>query len=108
MNCFSRLTSPLDLHATLTHIMTTFSTSGAMQTEKSRRSTSTSRGGLSFFRPIPSDRKCSDAGIPENFCACEIPQKLEVRDPRLVSAALVALSELNNRLPKKKVINLII
>lgn len=52
-----RLTSQFDVHATLKHLL-----NEAPPTEE--------RYGKSLFTPIPINRTCPEAGIPDEFCLC--------------------------------------
>ncbi|PIC31689.1 hypothetical protein B9Z55_012303 [Caenorhabditis nigoni] len=62
-----KLTSPFDIHASLLDILNLSATSSddfhRMQDASQKRS-------LSVFRPIPTDRTCSQAGIEPHWCTC--------------------------------------
>ena len=55
-----RLTSHLDMHATMMHILTNTST----------QKDEDDLPGRSFFTPIPSNRTCVSAGILPQYCLC--------------------------------------
>lgn len=89
-----KLTSNFDLHQTLIDILTEdFEHSSALKYSRNDR-------GVSLFQPISDARSCSDASIPEHFCACYGSTKLPPEDPTSVKAARFAVSHLNNLLGK--------
>ncbi|KHJ41914.1 hypothetical protein D918_07965 [Trichuris suis] len=55
-----RLTTPFDLHATLTHIMAS----------SPPRPVKLLQRGVSLLSEVPASRGCSDAGIPLHWCPC--------------------------------------
>ncbi|WAR25807.1 hypothetical protein MAR_011511, partial [Mya arenaria] len=44
----------------------------------SRKLSKPAQGGISLFTEIPKDRSCAQAGIPENFCACDAVRPLNL------------------------------
>ncbi|KAG8228885.1 hypothetical protein J437_LFUL007622 [Ladona fulva] len=73
LNGGHRLTSPFDLHFTLADLLspleTLTSSSIAKRTKELETSDELPRG-ISLFLPVPSSRKCSDAGITPHWCTC--------------------------------------
>lgn len=51
-----------------------------------------------FFEILPEDNTCADVGIPDDFCACYLPQQVLLDDPLLRKAALAALESKNQDL----------
>jgi Protein of unknown function (DUF229) len=62
-NSASRLTTPFDIHATLTDLI---------DPEITLLNPTTTKWGISLFRQIPKNRTCDSAGIPETFCTCQV------------------------------------
>ncbi|KAL4229747.1 hypothetical protein ACF0H5_010136 [Mactra antiquata] len=59
-----RLTVPFDLHQTLVDILNNnYKNPGKFYVDGKLR-------GISLFQQVPAERSCSDAWIPENYCAC--------------------------------------
>ena len=88
-----RLTTNFDLYQTLVDILqgnfespTRFNVDGKLR-------------GISLFGPVPESRSCSDAWIPENFCACysSIPVNVSI-NPIVQEAANEMVSSINLRL----------
>ncbi|WAR25646.1 hypothetical protein MAR_011350 [Mya arenaria] len=65
-----RLISHNDVYQTLSDIL--------QGTFKSRKLSKPAQGGISLFTEIPKDRSCAQAGIPENFCACDAVRPLNL------------------------------
>jgi hypothetical protein len=63
INGASRLTTPFDIHATLLDLIDPDST--LLKPTKTKR-------GTSLFSPIPQNRTCESASIPETFCTCQV------------------------------------
>ncbi|XP_022258920.1 uncharacterized protein LOC106474951 [Limulus polyphemus] len=85
-----RLTTPLDVHATLVHLLKfTGNRSGTL------RETISSGKGISLFDEIPVNRSCNDAFIPSHCCVCKNQQKISVQDHVVVSAANILVDTLN-------------
>ena len=72
------ITSPFDLHATFRHL-TTFP-------------------GKPLFEPLPFNRMCEDAGIPEQYCPCLKWQSIDISHPHVSKAAKATLSYMNELL----------
>ncbi|XP_037906319.1 uncharacterized protein LOC119648621 [Hermetia illucens] len=60
-----RLATPLDVHQTLKHIMIL---SG--ESEHLDSATVEDEGSQTLFKPLPPNRSCRDARIPDFYCAC--------------------------------------
>ena len=74
-----RLTSHMDLHATLRHLLT-----GRPPTDEPL--------GQSLFTPIPEERTCPQAGVPEEYCLCKrfVALGADHRTARAIAGKLVA------------------
>ncbi|UMM26561.1 hypothetical protein L5515_010208 [Caenorhabditis briggsae] len=93
-----KLTSPFDIHASLLDILNLSATSSddfnQMQDASEKRS-------LSVFRPIPTDRTCSQAGIEPHWCTClSWKNALDTEEDRKLSEriATAVVSEFNREL----------
>lgn len=93
-----RLTSHFDLYKTLVHILQTFDTENLGRETYEKQS---HQYGQTLFQPVPENRSCSDAGVPEGYCACSEPQSLNVSDPQVLTAVNVALQYIIKMLPKE-------
>ena len=82
------ITSPFDLHATFKHLLTF----------PKKPSTKAAGVGHSFFEPLPFNRTCEDAGIPEQYCPCLKWQFIDISHPHVSKAAKAALSYINELL----------
>lgn len=93
-----RLTSHFDMYKTLVHILKTFdvdSKAGDTYTRLYKQK------GYSLLEPVPEDRSCKDAGIPEGYCACGQPKSMNLSAPVVMKAANVALQYIIDMLPKE-------
>ncbi|ODN02078.1 hypothetical protein Ocin01_04570 [Orchesella cincta] len=96
-----RLTSPLDLYKTLVHILNTFTTIKNVPDSKSFQGDVIPRKlGQTLFEEVPLTRKCPEAGISENFCACVAPRRLPTNNSNIIAAAKTAIVHINEQLPK--------
>jgi hypothetical protein len=91
-----RLSSPMDLYWSMKHIIDAFSENDS--TFKNPANSASVQLGQSLFKEIPLERKCIDAGITDNFCACFVPKRLELNDSRLEKSAMEAVNWINERL----------
>lgn len=89
----ARLTSPFDLYKMMDSILKEFSNQ-TDSLENSRTFGESLVGG-----PISSSRRCEDAGVGVNYCACVPPRKIDASDPTLILAAEAAVKYLNNNVP---------
>ena len=51
--------------------------------------------GLSLLRPLPSNRTCESAGIPEEYCVCQKERSANISDPKVRGAAIKIIDQLN-------------
>lgn len=79
-----RLVTTYDFHATLLSLPTLLGLSAHPTTR-----------GLSLFRPVPPERTCEDAFIPQPFCACAGTEKKLDDASMSQSFALFAIAYLN-------------
>jgi len=99
---YRRLTGPYDLYTTYNHILDTYANYTKEIVSTTRSGTKLVRTyGNSLFQPIDSERKCSDAGIPDSYCACDFPIRLPVRDLKLQEAAEASVRYLNSKMPSE-------
>ena len=88
-----RLTTFYDLHQTLTDILQSNFHSPSVSHFDGRER------GISLLRPVPVSRSCSDAWIPEEYCACHSSKPVNLStDPELNNAVNGLVLELNTRL----------
>ncbi|XP_076340090.1 uncharacterized protein LOC143240825 [Tachypleus tridentatus] len=85
-----RLTTPLDVHATLVHLLKFIGNKNGTLLE-----TTSSGKGISLFEEIPENRSCNDAFISSHYCVCKRQQKVSVQDQVVVSAANILVDTLN-------------
>lgn len=92
-NAKSVLTTPFDVHATLSHILDIVTRSEGVE----GKSTSV---GQSLLRPLQRGRNCAMAGVEEHWCVCEhykmaqIPQNASI----VTSAASYVVDSINRQL----------
>lgn len=86
-----RLTSHFDLYATLVDILRRARGEAPLPGHKGDR-------GLSLLRPIPTHRSCSEAGIPADYCVCQVERPLNASTEPVPAAAALILASLNERL----------
>ena len=53
------------------------------------------RSPISVFEPIPSDRTCLEAGVPEAYCACIPETHLPLRSPLVQQAGRTLTNKIN-------------
>ena len=82
------ISSPFDLHATMKHLLA-FPEKRLVQTDTI---------GKSLFEPLPEERTCSDAGIPDIYCPCLRWQRINIAHPHVLQAVKVAVSHINELL----------
>lgn len=80
-----------DIYATLMEILNNSFT----ETDTQPKSTGP---GLSLFRPIPIDRYCYTAKIPEEYCPCYQETEVTIDSPKTVQIAEILVSHVNNLL----------
>lgn len=84
-----RLISAFDIHETLLDILNSYY-NGAQRDTLSR--------GLSLLYPIPSERTCTQAGIPRQYCMCIQYQPLNLSLGYIEQPALAVINHLNSLL----------
>ncbi|XP_069105006.1 uncharacterized protein [Argopecten irradians] len=82
-----KLTTPFDIHETFHDILDITRTEQVYYDQSAR--------GLSLFRPVPSDRTCSDAGIEPHWCACLKWTEVPVDTPRVIIAVTKVIEFIN-------------
>lgn len=100
-----RLVSTYDLHETFHSVFMTLKNSHKVDTDvlKSRKMGnrlkkhfSSNKKGISFFKEVPKTRDCTDAGVPDFFCVCQLDEEqLEDSDPRSIAAAEAVVKYFN-------------
>lgn len=85
------LTTPFDLHATLTDILRNNFTDVNKALRLSTR-------GMSLFRPIAKSRNCFSAGVPEEFCVCQEETPVNTSDEKVIVAANKLVDHVNSLL----------
>jgi len=96
-----RLMTAFDLHQTLNDLMDLRSMDPEyLETREKILKTTDAKGlrGISLFLPVPEDRDCGAAGVPEEFCACRNLEKIDIKSPILEKIVLYAIGEINARL----------
>ena len=86
-NAKYRLVSPLDIWKTMKSII-----NNNIQPNPPRENSSP---GLSFFSPIPEERTCKQAGIPEHWCACGSYVEIPHNDPRARKVGEILIQSIN-------------
>lgn len=86
-----RLTSPYDTYETLRDILATVSTG---------RPTGASGPGFgrSLFDSIPADRTCAQAGIPSQYCVCDVEERIDIQSPLAQRGAQAIVDKVNELL----------
>ncbi|CAH1184293.1 unnamed protein product [Phyllotreta striolata] len=87
-----KLTSNYDLYMTLQHVL---ALSSANFHEQPADGCS---GCRSLFRSIPSERTCSEAGIPEHYCTCSKYETIDKNTPNSRKLAEFFLEQLNSKI----------
>ncbi|XP_046660865.1 uncharacterized protein LOC124354454 isoform X1 [Homalodisca vitripennis] len=109
-----RLLSSYDIHGTFLDVLSTLQKPGSIDVQSVFEFEKLKETGLdirwakhfsakspemSFFQPVPLDRTCSEAGIPDWFCVCQTDQeKLSLDDARSISAAQTVVKHFNEDL----------
>ena len=86
-NAKHRLVSPLDIWKTMKSIIN----NNIQPNPPNERSSP----GMSFFSPIPEDRTCQQAGIPEHWCACGSYVEIPHSDPRARKVGDILVQSIN-------------
>lgn len=89
------------MYKTFVQILTTFTNINNFTDSKSFQGEVIPRKfGQTLFEEIPLTRKCPEAGISENFCACVAPRRMETNNSNIIAAAKKAIDHINHRLPR--------
>ncbi|WAR00273.1 hypothetical protein MAR_024645 [Mya arenaria] len=88
----NRLTTPFDVHQTMIDVLNSdFETPTKSFIDGTVRS-------LSLFKSIPEGRSCTDAWVPENYCACYTFTPVNASDETAKTLAEAVIRDLNKRL----------
>ena len=82
-----KLVTHFDLHKTIQSLLPS-----SPPAEKNQPSENT-RTPISLLRPIPSNRSCSEAGVPPSYCICTPEKYLSLRSPEARKAAEALVRE---------------
>ncbi|GAB6018633.1 hypothetical protein CHUAL_000314 [Chamberlinius hualienensis] len=82
-----RLVNPLDIYATLAHLMDANAIEDPVTPTHIRSS--------SLFQDIPEYRTCADIGIPEHYCTCHSSKPISLDDKWTIEAAKEILQTIN-------------
>lgn len=96
------MTSPFTLYWTIQKILSTFTSTkspiNALDSETDKKIRRKHK--KSFFDFIPKE-KCKDVGVPEAYCPCDPLKTLELDDPLLKEASILAITYINEKLIDK-------
>lgn len=90
------LTSPFDVHETMIDLLDLNNVKQEVLLKRARELNG--KRGISLFLPVPKDRKCVNAGIPEEWCTCHQSQNISVSDEKVKIAAETVVDHINNML----------
>lgn len=93
----NRLTTPFDLHATLTDLVDLKSISDKSVLSRSKTSYGHDRG-ISLFLPVPYNRTCETADISDHWCTCHKHVAVAKNNPEALQAAISLVAILNEML----------
>ncbi|KAK7106027.1 uncharacterized protein [Littorina saxatilis] len=93
-NNAARMTTPLDLHFTLRDVLFLNNVDN---------SNYIGEHGISFFKKIPENRTCVDAGIPLPYCVCLTERPLLLHSPIALKAGIALVKALNTALTEANV-----
>lgn len=90
------LTTPFDVHETMMDLLDL----GNVKQEALQRRARELNGkrGISLFLPMPKDRTCESAGIPEEWCTCHQSKNISVLDEKVERAAQTVVTHINDML----------
>ncbi|GAB1607850.1 uncharacterized protein LOC115231360, partial [Argonauta hians] len=99
----NRLVTFFDVFATLSENLNRGDNSQTSQATTTTTTTIRSKRGISLLAPIPANRTCKDAEIPEGFCECFSGKKrLNVNDKKIIAIATTGVNFLNKRIEGMK------
>lgn len=87
-----RLTTPFDIHATLTHLLHLDRPPSSELNETLSRLTP---HGISLMDPIPKDRTCDTASILPHWCTCQTHKPVPVTEQVVINSATALVDTLN-------------
>ncbi|XP_070188521.1 uncharacterized protein [Littorina saxatilis] len=93
-----RLATPLDFHKILLDIL-------YLNNKDTVTTRNDSKQGISFFKQIPRNRTCADAGIPPPFCVCLSERALPTTLNIAQQAGAVLVASFNAAMKKAKAMN---
>ncbi|CAG7787033.1 unnamed protein product, partial [Allacma fusca] len=95
-----RLSSSFDLYHSMNHVLQEFSNLSPVKNSLNRKNEVVQRKyGQSIFLEIPDNRTCADAGIEDDFCACNVPFKINSDREDVRMAAKIAIGQINSMIP---------
>ncbi|CDW54718.1 DUF229 domain containing protein [Trichuris trichiura] len=95
------LATHYDLHATLLHLLDHSTWKSLERTSKENAySIGPLPRGLSLFRPLPNDRSCQQAEIPEEYCTCGQQVTINASTELAKKSAQFVVDYLNRQLEK--------
>jgi len=93
----NRLLTTLDIHATLLDLADLSQIEDEVIAARSNN-IKTEEKGISLFLPLPDNRSCQEASIPEEFCSCEHLKEVDVSLPEVGRVAQFIVDEINYRI----------
>lgn len=90
-----RLTTPFDVHATISDLLDVSNLENKMIIERSKKSYGRDRS-ISLFLPIPGNRTCQVAEIDEHWCTCHKEVSLAKDNPQAYEAAKALVILIND------------
>lgn len=95
-----RLTTPFDIHATLFDLLNLSGNQKIDNNLVNNRYETQFKWGKSLFNVLPENRRCPEAGIPNEFCTCEKELNIDKpnSDPNVQLAAQAVVNHVNNLL----------
>lgn len=92
-----RLTTPFDVHATLSDLLNMEDIKNEQIALRSHTSYASNKN-ISLFVPIPGNRTCQTAGIADHWCTCTKTSKISVKSEEAQLAAAHLVRNLNLQL----------
>lgn len=88
----NRLTTAFDIHQTISDILT------QSIDQPSKSFIKNKARGISLFQPVPSDRSCADAWVPESYCPCYTSVVVDVTNNPVIDSIAAAMVQDINKL----------
>lgn len=92
-----RLTTPFDIHATLSDLINLNSIQNEEIRSRSKKNYALGKS-ISLFLPIPGNRSCHSAGIDDHWCTCHRNSKLQKESVESNEASVHLVEHLNSLL----------